>query len=109
MSEDIALKVQRLEVESEYTKKILDQHTESLKEIGDNVNDIRSRFDKQNGLLPHLKEGLDSLNVQVTSIRELFTSTEKDKNETKGKIKVIWAIAMAIVTGAITILFKVFH
>ena len=107
---DLTLRVARLEIDKDYSKKTLDDHTTSLTEIREDVAIIRSRMDGWNGSLPHIKDGLEALTKSFNEFKDKFIEKEIQKveqtTESKVKVKVLWGIFIITISTVVAILVK---
>ncbi len=120
-SDDIYVRLAELEVGHEYMKKSMDDNTITLRKVGDVVDKIESRLDKQNGAIPHMNAAISQLTSDFASFQKYYMEKElaagerrevkaiqdfRDDAESKFKIKLIWGALVLVIGAAVTALAK---
>ena len=68
----------------------------SVKDVSGVVYDLRDRINRQNGVLPHLKESIDVMNQHFNRMEVAVNNSRDVAKSAAMRVKILWGISASI-------------
>lgn len=99
-------KVSVLEVEVSNVKGALENLSTLIDKNNEITSDIKTRLDKQNGLIPHMSEGIKHLMNKQEAVMEQVNQNSIKETATRIKVTIVWGFITAVGAGTFGFLLK---
>ena len=103
MSEEINTRLSVVEVELTNLKDVLKEFKQDAKKVTEIVFEVKTHIDKQNGILPSIKECIDRIESRLDRVETI----DEKVASISVRVKILWGIIAAIGTALIASVIKI--